>query len=261
MGTENPTIKPIIKENPARESEVSNQIIPTQAKTLQVFDPEKDIQQGQKAAKALLKLVKLTKPLKLGGKDYLYFEHWITIARFYNATVGVEWTRKTETGWEAKAVVYQNGQMIGTAEAACNNDEANWKNKPDFQRKSMAQTRAASKALRQIFGYIPVLAGIEATPAEEMNNNHIEVLQASQTQEFGNTTMSNGQNVSKPISQKQALYIKSLRLQKGLEKISDEDLRKLNSEEASAEIKRLTELENIIEIDKPLDEAVGDYPQ
>lgn len=207
------------------------------------FDPEADIAQGQKAAKALMKLIKLTKPLKLGGKDYLYFEHWITIARFFNATVGIEWTKKTETGWEAKAIVYQNEQIIGSAEAACNNDEANWKTKPDFQRKSMAQTRAASKALRQIFGYIPVLVGISATPAEEA-----ESLTPPQTPNSPPTTMSNGQNVSKPISQKQALFIKSLRTQKGLEKINDEELRKFNSEEASAEIKRLQELSEVIDV-------------
>ena len=49
-----------------------------------------------------MQLVKLTKPLKLGGKDYLYFEHWITIARFFNATVGIDWTKQTATGWEAQ---------------------------------------------------------------------------------------------------------------------------------------------------------------
>lgn len=226
------------------ESVEHTQIVKQEQSGLQVFDPEADIQRGQRAAKALLKLVKLTKPLKLGGKDYLYFEHWITIARFFNATVGIESTTKTSTGWEAKAIVYQNGQIIGSAEASCNNDEQNWKNKPDFQRKSMAQTRAASKALRQIFGYIPVLAGIEATPAEE--------LEAPQTLKSAITApkarpvdMEGAPKAIKPISQKQALFIKSLRTQKGLEQISDDDLRKLTSEDASKEIARLQIIEEV----------------
>jgi len=40
---------------------------------------------------------------------------------------------------------------------------------PMVQLKSMSQTRAQSKALRQYLGYIVRLAGIKATPAEEMD--------------------------------------------------------------------------------------------
>src|SRR6185503_267121 len=160
-----------IKETPTNEVEVSklgkhNQIILANSEVVN-FDPDRDVKQGQKAAKALMKVIEITKPLKFGGKTYLYFEHWQTIAKFFNATVGTEWTKKVENGYEAKATVYQNGQTIGSAEGSCLRDEVNWKSKPDFQLRSMAQTRAMAKALRSIFGYIPVLAGIEATPAEE----------------------------------------------------------------------------------------------
>ena len=57
---------------------------------------------------------------------------------------------------------------MGAAEAECNSVEANWRNKPDFQIRSMAQTRAMAKALRSKYGFVAVLAGAEATPAEEM---------------------------------------------------------------------------------------------
>jgi hypothetical protein len=39
---------------------------------------------------------------------------------------------------------------------------------PEFQRRSMAQTRAAAKALRMAFARVVVLAGYAPTPAEEM---------------------------------------------------------------------------------------------
>lgn len=42
---------------------------------------------------------------------------------------------------------------------------------PAFQLRSMAQTRAAAKALRMVLGYVPVMAGIRATPAEEMTGD------------------------------------------------------------------------------------------
>lgn len=39
---------------------------------------------------------------------------------------------------------------------------------PMFQLRSMAQTRAAAKAHRMVFGFVPVLAGYRPTPAEEL---------------------------------------------------------------------------------------------
>lgn len=138
------------------------------------FDPQKDIENAQKAAKALMQVVKATKPLEMNGKQYLYFEHWQTIGQFFNSTVGIEWTKELIEGeqfygYEAKAVIYnQQGVVVGGAEAICTVDEKNWSNKPKFQLKSMAQTRAMAKALRSRFGFIAVLAGVEATPAEEM---------------------------------------------------------------------------------------------
>jgi len=105
----------------------------------------------------------------------------------------------------------RNGMEISRAESLCLNDEANWGMvaqyewqdeigpdgkkiwdanlrggkggyrgkkvqvgevaKPLFQLKSMAQTRACSKVLRQVFAWIVVLAGYRPTPAEEMTGN------------------------------------------------------------------------------------------
>lgn len=40
---------------------------------------------------------------------------------------------------------------------------------PTFQLLSMAQTRASSKVLRMVLGFVPVLAGFKSTPAEELD--------------------------------------------------------------------------------------------
>ena len=42
---------------------------------------------------------------------------------------------------------------------------------PLFQLRSMAQTRACSKALKNVFAWVVVLAGYRSTPAEEMTGN------------------------------------------------------------------------------------------
>ena len=142
------------------------------------FDPEKEVAFASKAAKALTKIIE-TKPKKvmINNEQYLEFEDWQTIARFFNNTVGTENTRRITDengafkGYEADAIVYNaNGIKIGSAEASCYIDEKNWSAKPEFQLKSMAQTRACAKALRNIFAWVVVLAGFKTTPAEELND-------------------------------------------------------------------------------------------
>ncbi len=147
------------------------EIVPVEDKVIatQTLDPAQQVEFAQKAAKALMTVIDATKPLTMQGKRYLYFEHWQTVARFFNTTVGIIETTKDVNGYIAKAAVYdKNGTIIGGAEASCMKDEANWRTKPDFQLRSMAQTRAMAKALRSIYGFVAVLAGVEATPAEEM---------------------------------------------------------------------------------------------
>jgi hypothetical protein len=105
-------------------------------------------------------------------------------------------------------VIDRNGLEVGRAEAMCLDDEENWgavpkyewqdvlgpegkkiwdknlfggkgayvkqkvqvgvQHKPQFQLRSMAQTRATAKALRDVFSWVVVLAGYRPTPAEEI---------------------------------------------------------------------------------------------
>ncbi|MFA5128535.1 MAG: hypothetical protein WC445_01060 [Patescibacteria group bacterium] len=160
----------------------------------QLIDPAKQVEFAGRAAKVLMDIIK-TKPKKLvlNGEQYIEFEDWQTVARFYNMTVGVDWTREIMRegkihGFEAKANVYNSGgTIISSAEASCLRDEPKWntrskyeykngkRNKvsdelvPEFQLKSMAQTRASAKALRNVLAWVVVLAGFKATPAEEMD--------------------------------------------------------------------------------------------
>lgn len=150
--------------------------MPPPAQMVVARPPDVVLAEATEAAKAL-KAVIDGKPKKVvfNGNVYLEFEDWQTVGKFYGATVKVTDTKYVEygevKGFEAKAVVVNvaTGMEISGAEAMCLNDEPNWKKKPLFQLKSMAQTRASAKALRNVFAWVVVLAGYKPTPAEEMD--------------------------------------------------------------------------------------------
>lgn len=134
-------------------------------------DPEVALASAQKAAKALLKVVSQKRQIVINGRRYLTFEDWQTIGRFYGITVGVASTTKAEDGYEARAVVYNGAAtIISAAEGICTRSERKWKDRDEYALKSMAQTRACAKALRNVLAWVAVLAGFEGTPAEEMNS-------------------------------------------------------------------------------------------
>lgn len=162
-----PKTKKNEEEKPAQELAV---VAPVDKKLVLEGDPEKQLQFAQKAAKALMSWVE-QKPKKvmIRGEQYLEFSDWQIIGRFYGATVGIEWTKPVDKGYEARAIVIRDGVTISSAEAMCTRTEKNWRDRDEFMLKSMAQTRASAKALRQAFGWVAELAGMKTTPAEEMD--------------------------------------------------------------------------------------------
>lgn len=114
------------------------------------------------------------------GRKHFTIEGWQTLAAMTGHTAEVEWSRiipgiEVERGavtlhaWEARAVVRdQSGRVVATGESMASPDEgAPWA-RNDFSIRSMAQTRATSRALAARMRYIVTLAGFAGTPAEEM---------------------------------------------------------------------------------------------
>lgn len=139
--------------------------------------PDIVLAEAQRAAKALSDVVsKKKKPIIMQGEQYLEFEDWQTVGKFYGITAKVISTEYIEygdaKGFQARAAAIRttDGMEISAAEAMCLNDEANWKGKPLFQLRSMAQTRACAKALRNVLAWVVVLAGYRPTPAEEIQD-------------------------------------------------------------------------------------------
>jgi len=157
--------------------------------------PEVVLEEARKAAAVLHDVLqKKEKKVMMNGEQYLEFEDWQTVARFYGLTAKVKETEFIDyggvKGFLAKAVVVRSdGMEISAAEAMCMNDEDKWSTRtkyeyvngqrtktgevpvPLFQLRSMAQTRACAKALRNVLAWVVVLAGYKPTPAEELTGD------------------------------------------------------------------------------------------
>ncbi len=138
--------------------------------------PEIVLAEAKKAAHALSDVIaNKKKPVIFNGEQYLEFEDWQTVGRFYGVTAKIVSTEFVDfgaaQGFLARAVALRpDGMEISAAEAMCLNDEPNWSKKPLFQLRSMAQTRACGKSLRNVLAWVVVLAGYKATPAEEIQD-------------------------------------------------------------------------------------------
>ena len=131
------------------------------------------VEQAGQMAKKLATIIedqKLT--TEISGKKHVRCEGWTTLGAMMGVFPYIEWTRPMEGGgWEARCIVKRpDGAVLGAAEAHCGGDEALWAARDSFAQRSMAQTRATSKAMRVVFSWVMTLAGYEATPAEEMTD-------------------------------------------------------------------------------------------
>jgi len=111
----------------------------------------------------------------IGESDHVFVEGWTLLGSMLGVFAEVEWSRpiQSETmdrsGWESRAVARTlAGRTVGAAESMCSRSESKWRGADDYAIRSMAQTRAVSKALRLPLGFIMELAGYSATPADEM---------------------------------------------------------------------------------------------
>ena len=122
----------------------------------------------------------------VGGKKYLHAEAWITIGAFNQIvaqTDSITPERDDDgviTGYDAKVSLIHTptGEVRGGAIMSCGLDSFPCRGKNGSEKhkaaKSAAQTWAVSKAFRMTHSYVPVLAGYEATPAEEMGRDEPE---------------------------------------------------------------------------------------
>lgn len=153
-------------------------------------DPTEVIARATATAEPLAKVIREKElAVRISGREHVRVEGWTLLGSMLGVFPICEWTRTIERDGkpygflarvEARTIT---GAVVGAAEAECTRDEAQWGFNPkshdgdpltprdDFALRSMAQTRATSKALRIPLGFVMSLAGYEATPAEEMGTS------------------------------------------------------------------------------------------
>lgn len=134
-------------------------------------DPQGVVDAASARAKVLANVIR-EKHLAVGinNREYVRVEGWTLLGTMLGVFPICVWSRRIDDGWEARVEARTlNDRLVGAAEAQCDRSENTWKTRSDFALRSMAQTRATSKALRLPLGFIMALAGYETTPAEEMD--------------------------------------------------------------------------------------------
>jgi hypothetical protein len=135
-------------------------------------DPRVALERMADVAAALVDVIDTQKLYVLiSGKKYVRVEGWTTLGGMLGIVPIVTGTRPNDTGDGIVAMVEArtlDGRVVGAAEGECSRAESKWRRSDSYAIRSMAQTRAISRALRAPLGQIFVLAGYEATPAEEM---------------------------------------------------------------------------------------------
>lgn len=114
---------------------------------------------------------------EIRGKKYPHVEAWQTIGRMDNVVARESQPpiRHEDGSYEAfvELIRLSDGMVIGGASALCGtkddvNGRQDWSKQSEPSRRSMAATRATSRAFRGQYAWIMALAGYQPTPADEM---------------------------------------------------------------------------------------------
>ena len=157
---------------------------PEEQQTLALFgkcSPAIAIKKAVELADVVADIIKKRRLFTLiKGRAYVYCEGWTTMGALlgiFAHVVEVIDLSNQEIGLKRYVADCQiknlQGQIISQAQSECSNDEESKKNYEDYAIRSMAETRAVSKALRLALGWIMKLTGYEPTPAEEVDEKHI----------------------------------------------------------------------------------------
>jgi hypothetical protein len=136
--------------------------------------PTDTIELATRMATALADIVEKQKLYSvINKKKFPQVEAWMTIGRMDNvvAREAEPPIRHEDGSYEAfvELIRLSDGMVIGRGSALCGTArDGDWTNRSDPVKRSMAVTRATSRAFRQQYSWIMVLAGYEPTPADEM---------------------------------------------------------------------------------------------
>jgi hypothetical protein len=115
-------------------------VIDVQALTTMKDPPEAVLLEAKKAAQALHDVVaQKARPVIMNGEQYLEFEDWQTLGRFYGITAREDGDAEFVDlggvrGFKASAIAIDaRGREISRATAYCLNDEEKWRGRPKYE--------------------------------------------------------------------------------------------------------------------------------
>lgn len=155
--------------------EAEAEIVPIGQQSIYIStDPMEQLGEARARAKVLVEVVNeqgLSKRFGNNPKPHVFVEGWQFLASQFGLIPEIEWTKELEDGWEARAALRRlsDGAIISHGDGECRTTEGNWKGRDSYAVRSMAQTRAVSKVCRIALSSVMVMAGFNATPAEEMD--------------------------------------------------------------------------------------------
>lgn len=146
---------------------------------LHISSPAQIMPVAVEIANQLASVIKEKKLYKMiNGREHVYVEAWTTMG----ALLGIvplhdesKSLRFEDGGFKETVdlIRVSDGMKVGSGTSICGTkDEPIWNKRPAFQRMSMAITRATGKAYRLKFSWIMKLAGYEATPVEELDDEN-----------------------------------------------------------------------------------------
>jgi hypothetical protein len=149
---------------------------PTGTSLFLTNDPDTFLLRASEAATAIARVVRERKLFTtIRGKDHVHIGGWTLCGSLLGVFPITEWTRRIDDGWESRVVAKtRRGETVGAAEAMCLGSESKWRTAEEHAIRSMAATRAASKALRLPLGFIFELEGFDPTPADEVATQESE---------------------------------------------------------------------------------------
>jgi len=155
------------------EKAATDQTTEKPARSLMDYKPREMVVAATEIANVLNDvIVKQNLFINLNGNKHVKAEAWSTLGTMLSILPREDRVVVHEDGsFEAyvSLVNARTGILVGGGSGFVGMDEANWKRKPAYARRSMAITRATSKAYKTCFSWIIALAGYNPTPAEEMD--------------------------------------------------------------------------------------------
>ena len=135
------------------------------------LEPAQIVERAFKIAVALAEIIRAGNMYcVISGEEFVKVDGWIAMGSLLGLNPFVTEVKALPDGSFEAAVEIRSraGVVYASASAICGMDEKRWAVAPAFSRRSMAITRAIRKAYRISFSWVMRLAGMSATPAEDM---------------------------------------------------------------------------------------------